>query len=89
MPLSKALQILVKKGHLKPLEPRPLPSPLPAKHDGTQYCAYHQQTGHSTDNCFRLRHEVQDLIDNEVILPPSSAKSVTTGLVDFEGNASM
>ncbi|KAF5932868.1 hypothetical protein HYC85_029039 [Camellia sinensis] len=89
MPLSKALQILVKKGHLKPLEPRPLPSPLPAKHDGTQYCAYHQQTGHSTDNCFRLRHEVQDLIDNEVILPPSSAKSVTTRLVDFGDNASM
>ncbi|GMP24382.1 hypothetical protein CsSME_00001663 [Camellia sinensis var. sinensis] len=74
MPLSKALQILVKKGHLKPLELRPLSNPLPAKHDATQYCAYHQQTGHNTDNCFRLRHEVQGLIDNEVIHPPSSAK---------------
>ncbi|KAF5932153.1 hypothetical protein HYC85_028324 [Camellia sinensis] len=87
MPLSKALQILVEKGYLKPLEPRPLPSHLPTGHDATQYCAYHQPTGHSTDNCFRLRHEVQDLIDNEVILPPSSAKFVTAGLLDFEDSA--
>ena len=84
MPLSRALLILAKKGHLKPLEPRPLPKNLPAAHDASLYCAYHQQTGHATDNCFRLRHEVQDLIDNEVILPPTSAKSVTTQLLDFE-----
>ncbi|GMP71663.1 hypothetical protein CsSME_00029984 [Camellia sinensis var. sinensis] len=55
MPLSRALRILTKKGHLKPLEPQPLPSHLPAGHDATQYCAYHQQTGHTTDNCFRVR----------------------------------
>ncbi|GMP61960.1 hypothetical protein CsSME_00024238 [Camellia sinensis var. sinensis] len=54
MPLSKALQILAEKGHLKPLEPRPLPSHLPAGHDATQYYAYHQQTSHATDNCFRV-----------------------------------
>ncbi|KAF5933378.1 hypothetical protein HYC85_029549 [Camellia sinensis] len=81
MPLSKALQILVGQGHVKPLEPRPLPNPLPATHDATQYCAYHKQTGHTTDNCFRLRHEVQDLFDNGVILPPSLAKSTGTGSV--------
>ena len=75
---------LPKRGHLKPLEPRPLPKNLPTTHDAALYCAYHQQTGHATDNCFRLHHEVQDLIDNEVILPPTSAKSVTTQLLDFE-----
>ncbi|KAF5932181.1 hypothetical protein HYC85_028352 [Camellia sinensis] len=84
IPLPKALQILAERGHLKPLEPRPLPKNLPATHDAAQYCAYHQQTGHATDNCFHLRHEVQDLIDNEVILPPTSAKFVTTQLLDFE-----
>ncbi|KAF5933144.1 hypothetical protein HYC85_029315 [Camellia sinensis] len=83
MPLSKALQILSERGHLKPLEPRPLPKNLPTTHDAALYCAYHQQTGHATDNCFRLRHKVQDLIDNEVILPPTSAKSVTTQLLDL------
>ncbi|KAF5932937.1 hypothetical protein HYC85_029108 [Camellia sinensis] len=86
MPLSGALLILAKNGHLKPLEPRPLPKNLPATHDATLYCAYHQQSGHSTDGCSRLRHEVQDLIDNKVILPPASAKSVTTQLLDFEGS---
>ena len=78
MPLSKALQILVGQGQLKPLEPRPLPNPLPATHDTTQYCAYHQQTGHTTNACFRLRHEVQDLFDNGVIPAPGPAKSIGT-----------
>ncbi|KAF5933099.1 hypothetical protein HYC85_029270 [Camellia sinensis] len=86
MPLSRALLILAKNGHLKPLEPRPLPKNLPATHDATLYCAYHQQSGHSTDGCSRLRHEVQDLIDNKVILPPTSGKPVTTQLLDFEGS---
>ena len=71
MPLSKALEVLIRKGHLKPLEQRPLPDPLPSKHDRTKYCAYHQQTGHETDSCFRLRHDVQDLFDNNVITAPA------------------
>ena len=89
MPLSRAFQILAKKGHLKPLEPRPLPKNLPLSHDATLYCAYHQQSGHSTDGCFRLRHEVQDLIDKKVIHPPTLAKSVTTELLDFEDTGSL
>ncbi|KAL7246588.1 hypothetical protein ACSBR2_001648 [Camellia fascicularis] len=78
MPLSKALEVLIRKGHLKPLEQRPLPDPLPPKHDQTKYCAYHQQTGHETDSCFRLRHDVQDLFDNRVIAAPSPTKSIGT-----------
>ncbi|GMQ05633.1 hypothetical protein CsSME_00050586 [Camellia sinensis var. sinensis] len=70
MPLSKALEALIRKGHLKPLEQRPLPDPIPAKHDQTKYCAYHQQTGHTTDDCFRLRNDVQDLFDNGIIPAP-------------------
>ncbi|KAL7234539.1 hypothetical protein ACSBR1_018033 [Camellia fascicularis] len=71
MPLSKALKVLLRKGHLKPLEQRPLPDPIPPKHDQTKYCAYHQQIGHDTDSCFRLRHDVQDLFDNKVIAAPA------------------
>ena len=71
MPLSKALEVLLREGHLKPLEQRPLPDPIPAKHDQTKYCAYHQQTGHETDSFFRLRHDVQDLFDNNVITAPA------------------
>ncbi|KAF5931837.1 hypothetical protein HYC85_028008 [Camellia sinensis] len=89
MPLSKAFQILVGQSHLKPLEPRPLPNPLPATHDAAQYCAFHQQTGRTIDNCFRLRHEVQDLFDNGVIAAPSSAKSIGTGSVNLGDNMTM
>ena len=42
MTLSKAIQLLVKKGHLKPLEPLPLPNPLPLKHNSAKYCVFHQ-----------------------------------------------
>ncbi|KAF5934619.1 hypothetical protein HYC85_030790 [Camellia sinensis] len=80
MPLSKALGVLIRKGHLKPLEPRPLPERLPAAHNPAKYCAFHQQHGHDTDLCFRLRHEIQDLIDNGVILPPEKPNVTTNPL---------
>ncbi|KAF5933059.1 hypothetical protein HYC85_029230 [Camellia sinensis] len=80
MPLSKALGVLIRKGHLKPLEPRPLPERLPATHNPAKYCAFHQQHGHDTDLCFRLRHEIQDLIDNGVILPPEKPNVTTNPL---------
>ncbi|GMP88786.1 hypothetical protein CsSME_00040639 [Camellia sinensis var. sinensis] len=72
MPLSKAREVLLRKGHLKPLEQRPLPDPIPPKHDQTKYYAYHQQTGHDTDSCFRLRHDVQDLDE-----PPADGAQFT------------
>ncbi|GMQ11233.1 hypothetical protein CsSME_00053943 [Camellia sinensis var. sinensis] len=76
---AKAMKILIERGYLKPLDPRPLPDPLPAKHDPTKYCAFHQQLGHDTDYCFRLRHEIQNLIDNKIIAPPQPQKpNVTT-----------
>ena len=78
MPLSKALGVLLMKGHLKPLEQRPLPDPLPPKHDPAKYCAFHQQTSHDTDSCVRLRHEIQNLIDNKVIAPPENQMSIQT-----------
>ena len=36
-----------------------------------EYCHYHQKPGHKTNNCFRLKHEIQDLIDNRTILNPN------------------
>ncbi|KAL7172363.1 hypothetical protein ACSBR2_031954 [Camellia fascicularis] len=80
MPQSKALGVLIKKGHLKPLEPRPLPDRLPASHNPANYCVFHQQHGHDTDHCFRLRHEIQDLIDNRVIVAPEKPNVTTNPL---------
>ncbi|XP_028084041.1 uncharacterized protein LOC114285214 [Camellia sinensis] len=39
---THTLKVLMDKGHLKPLDPRPLPDPLPARHNPTQYCTFHQ-----------------------------------------------
>jgi len=78
MGLTCALKVLMEKGYLKPLNPRPLPKPLPPKHDSTQYCAFHQQYSHHTNRCFRLRHKIQDFIDNKVITP----KAVNNPLPD-------
>ncbi|KAL7223095.1 hypothetical protein ACSBR1_024720 [Camellia fascicularis] len=75
---TKAMKILIERGCLKPLDPQPFPDPLPAKHDPTKYCAFHQQPGHDTDHCFLLRHEIQDLIDNKIIAPPQPLKPNVT-----------
>ena len=68
--LLKALEILSKKGYLKPLEPTLLLIPIPNTWNMNEYCAFHQKLGHKTDNCFRLKHVIQDLIDDGVIAKP-------------------
>ncbi|GMP54392.1 hypothetical protein CsSME_00019585 [Camellia sinensis var. sinensis] len=89
MTLPKALQILIGQGHLKTLDPRRLPDPLPAKHNAAKFYAFHQQTGHDTDGCFRLCHEVQDLINNKFITPPGPTKSIGTRLMDWGDNVTL
>ena len=76
------MSVLIEKGHLKPLEPRPLPKNLPLSHDPVKSCAFHQQASHGTNSCFRLRHEIQDLFDKKAIAPPEDPKAVSNLLPD-------
>ena len=69
-PLSNVFEKLKIQGLLKPLEPRPFPNPVPPYLNLNQYCYFHQEKGHDTDNCTRLRHEVQNLIDSHKIPNP-------------------
>ncbi|KAF5932742.1 hypothetical protein HYC85_028913 [Camellia sinensis] len=78
MSLTSTLKALMEKGHLKPLDPQPLTNPLPARHNPSKYCMYHQQRGHGIDRCYRLRNEVQNLIDNRTIAPPSDPNDQTS-----------
>ena len=41
MPISQVFDKLKEKGLLKPLDPRPIPNPLPWKFDVNKRCAYH------------------------------------------------
>ena len=70
MSLLETLEILSKKGYLKPLEPTLLPIPILSTWNMNEYCAFHQKLWHKTNNCFKLKHEIQDLIDGGVIAKP-------------------
>ena len=73
MPMSQLFEKLKLEGHLGPLEPRPPPSPLPKGYKSHEFCKYHQEPGHQIDKCINLRHAIQNMIDQQVITPPSSA----------------
>src|SRR3989442_3677800 len=72
--LSRMLEKLMKKNLLQPLEPRPLPDPVPAYFDLQVYCHFHQSKGHHTNGCKRLRHDIQDLIDQGKMRDPSTGR---------------
>ena len=71
--LSEALEKLQAKGLLKPLDPKPIPYPVPRRYNLNSHWRYHQGKGHTTDGRYNLRHAIQDLIDQQVITLPSSA----------------
>ena len=61
---TQAYHALLARGHLHPIQARPLPNPLPRSVDLTKKCKYNSgASGHSTDDCFHLRHKIQDLIE--------------------------
>ncbi|XP_077223362.1 uncharacterized protein LOC143856965 [Tasmannia lanceolata] len=66
-PLSVALKKLLRDKKITLLEPRLPPPILPRYWREDQHCAYHQGTGHLTDNCMALRHKIQDMIEAKKI----------------------
>ncbi|KAK9993333.1 hypothetical protein SO802_023036 [Lithocarpus litseifolius] len=68
MSLAQAYENLSSKGFIKLLDPTPMPNPIHHTWNLNEYCHFHQKSGHKTDNCLRLKHEIQDLIDNGTIL---------------------
>jgi len=64
MSLTHALKPLTEKGHLKPLDHRPLPDLFPAKHDPAQYCVFYKQHGHpmTVTSAFVMRSKISSTI---------------------------
>ena len=62
-PLSKVLECLMQKGLLQPLPNPNSPNPNTPDYNPNKHCKFHQNLKHSTDNCIRLKHEIQNLID--------------------------
>ena len=71
MTLTQVYENLSSKGFIKPLDPTPMPNPIPSTWNLNEYYHYHQKTGHKTDYCFLLKHEIQDLIDNGTLPNPN------------------
>ena len=72
MPLSEVLAVSIEGGgvHLKPLDSTPFPNSIPPNWNRNDYFAFHQRIVLKTNSCLRLKHEVQDLIDQGVIAKP-------------------
>ena len=73
MTLTQAYENLSSKGLNKPLDLTHMPNPIPPTWNLNEYCHYHQKSSHKTDNYFRLKHEIQDLIDNGTLQIPTSS----------------
>ncbi|KDP26947.1 hypothetical protein JCGZ_22244 [Jatropha curcas] len=76
-PLSTVMRSCIKNGVLPklPIDPS---RPIRGRFVDRGY-EYHQCKAHSTDDCFRLRHDIQDLIDNGKITKPSEHSKPTPG----------
>ena len=70
-PFSKVYDYLLQRGHLKPLDPTPMPNLIPKNLNLNLYCHFHQKSNHSMDKCVRLKNKIQDLIDKDVIPKPN------------------
>ena len=71
MTLTQTYENLSSKGFIKPLDPMLMPNSIPPIWNLNEYCHYHEKFGHKTINCFRLKHEIQDPIDNGTLLNPN------------------
>ena len=86
MTLAQAYENLTSKGFIKPQNPTPMPNPVPPTWNLNEYCHFHQNFGHKTENCFYLKDEVQDLIDSgtlpnlNIIIKPNISKNPLSGL---------
>ncbi|XP_077222136.1 uncharacterized protein LOC143855979 [Tasmannia lanceolata] len=63
--LSVALKKLLKDRKIKLPDIKPLPNPLPRSWREDQFCDYHRNTGHITDRCLALKHQIQNMIDRK------------------------
>ncbi|XP_074288461.1 uncharacterized protein LOC141613616 [Silene latifolia] len=86
-----ALERLKAQGKLNPIGPTPEPTleQRPKWYRPEAYCAYHQGKGHDTEKCFRLKHEIQDMIEDGTIpIPTVKPNNVTNPFGDHSNAVS-
>ncbi|XP_077221640.1 uncharacterized protein LOC143855408 [Tasmannia lanceolata] len=59
------LKRLMKDRKIRLPDIKPPPNPLPIFWEMDQYCEYHRDSGHLTENCSALKHAIQNMIDKD------------------------
>ena len=87
MPLSQALQHLLKVKLITLKDPPQNPDTSSPKYNPNVKCVYHSDNlGHDTDSCWTLLNKIQYLIDNkEIEFDPSKAPNVITAPIPNHG----
>ena len=79
MPLSQALQHLLKADLVTLQDPHPNINTSSPKYNLNMKCAYHSNSPGHDNTCWALKNKIQDLIDNNVIEfdPPQTPNVIT------------
>ena len=68
MPLSQALQHLLKAELITLRDPPQNPNTSSPRYNPNVRCAYHSNSlGHDTNNCWALKNKIQDMINSKDI----------------------
>src|SRR3954465_7102082 len=68
MPLSQVLQQLLNQNLITLLPPYAFPTNPASGYKYHARCAYHSNSlGHDTEDCWQLKHKIQDFIDDNII----------------------
>ena len=83
MPLSQALQHLLKVELISLRDPPQNPNISSPKYNLNMRCAYHSNSPrHDTNNCWALKNKIQNIIDNKEIKfdPPETPNVIITSM---------
>jgi len=72
MSYSQAAMLLITHKVIRPISPLQEPAEKPAWCDSSEFCLYHECKGHSTEDCYRLKHKIQDLLDTGSLPDPTT-----------------
>ncbi|KAL2943503.1 Phosphatidylinositol 3-kinase VPS34, partial [Bienertia sinuspersici] len=80
MTYTQAFDCHKSQGLISPIGPTPDPAPenRSLRWDLAKCCKYRQGKGHSTEECFKLKYLLQDMVEDGRLLIPPSAKKPNT-----------
>ena len=87
MPLSQALQHMLRMNLITLIGPHPNPKTSSPNYNPDARCAYHSGSlGHDTNDCWALKYKIQNMIDaKEIEFDPPETPNVVTAPMPNHG----